>query len=183
VNRLDHGNAKRAARVGLCVAALTGLLACDGSQPKDVRPNDSASAVAITNEARAFMDAYARDLLAGDRAAVGTRYDRSGAYFLGNGRKEFSPYDSVVAQYKDARWTPPSAFEWRDLSFEPVGPDAVFVAGLAAWTSASGSTPIILSYTAVLKRQDGALRIRLEDESIDPRTMPPARPAADSARR
>ena len=183
MNRLEHGNAKRVARLGLCAAALTGLLACDGSQGKDVRQNDSVSAVAITDEAGAFMDTYARDLLAGDRAAIGARYDRNGAYLLGNGRKQFSPYDSVVARYRDARWTPPDAFEWRDLSFEPVGSDAVLVAGLAAWTSASGSTPIILSYTAVLKRQDGSLRIRLEDESIDPRTIPPVRPPADSARR
>jgi hypothetical protein len=183
VNRLDRGNVKRAALVGLCLAALAGLPACDGSRAKDVRPNDSVSAAAITDEARAFMDAYARDLLAGDRAAIGARYDRSGAYLLGNGSKQFSPYDSVVARYKDARWTPPNAFEWRDLSFEPIGSDAVFVAGLAAWTNASGSEPIILSYTAVLKRQDGSLRIRLEDESIDPRTIPPTRPPTDSARR
>ena len=175
---------KPAFSVGLCVAALAWIVACDGSQAGNVRQGDSPTpGAAIADEARAFMDTYARDLLAGDRAAIVARYDRTGAYRLGNGSKEFMPYDSVVAQYRDARWTPPAAFEWRDLSFEPVGSDAVLVAGLGAWTSASGGAPIILSYTALLKRQDGSLRIRLEDESIDPRTAPPVRPPADSGRR
>jgi hypothetical protein len=175
---------KPAFSVGLCVAAMAWIVACDGSQADDVRRVDSPKpGTAIADEARVFMDTYARDLLAGDRAAIGARYDRTGAYRLGNGSKEFMPYDSVVAQYRGARWTPPAAFEWRDLSFEPVGSDAVLVAGLAAWTSRSESTPIILSYTALLERQDGSLRIRLEDESIDPRTTPPVRPPADSGRR
>jgi hypothetical protein len=170
----------RAAAVVIAVASLT---ACGGSQGAPVRQTDSAAAAGITAEARTFMDAYARDLLAGDRAAIGARYDPAGAYLLGNGQKDFSPYDSIVARYSDSRWSPPHAFEWRDLSFEPVGSDAVFIAGLAAWTSAPGSAPIILSYTAVLERRDGSLRIRLEDESVDPRSMPAAPPPADSAKR
>ena len=167
----------------LAAAAMVMLSACGGPSDSAVRQPDSASARAITDEARAFMDGYARDLLAGDRAAIGARYARTGAYLLGNGRKELLPYDSVAAQYRDARWTPPKAFEWRDLSFEPVGPDAVVVAGLLAWTNASGGAPLTLSYTALLRRQDGVLRIRLEDESIDPRSLPSAGVPADSSRR
>jgi hypothetical protein len=128
------------------------------------------------------MDTYARDLLAGNRAAIAARYDRTGAYFLGNGRKEFSPYDSVVAQYRGAGWSPPVSFAWHDLSFEPAGPDAVVVAGQFDWTAAAGAQPVTLSYTALLHRQEGVLRIRLEDESIDPAKLP-ARPAPDSARK
>ena len=71
------------------------------------------------------MTTYARDLLAGDRAAIAARYDRTGAYFLGNGRKQFSPYDSIVAQYSAPSWAPPATFEWRELTLEPAGPDAV----------------------------------------------------------
>ena len=165
---------------GTCAAALG--VAC--SQPADraaARAGASAGA-GVVEEARAFMDAYARDLLAGDRAAVGARYDRTGAYFLGNGRKEFMPYDSIVAQYAAASWTPPASFAWRDLSFEPAGPDAVVVAGQFAWGAAAGSPPLTMSYTALLHRQDGALRIRVENESFDPTTLPP-RPTSDSARK
>jgi hypothetical protein len=143
----------------------------------------SATSADVVAEARAFMDAYARDLLAGDRAAVAARYDRTGVHMLGNGRKEFAPYDSVVARYQGSGWSPPRSFEWRDLSFEPVGPDAVVVAGRFLWGSAAGGAPVGLSYTSLLRRQDGVLRIRLEDESVDPSSVPAARPPADSARR
>ena len=103
--------------VSIRVVAIALVVACGGGAGDSVRQNDSATGPRITDEARAFMDAYARDLLAGDRAAIGARYDRSGAYLLGNGRKELAPYDSVVAQYRGDRWTPPAGFEWRDLSF------------------------------------------------------------------
>jgi hypothetical protein len=128
------------------------------------------------------MDAYARDLLAGDRRAIAARYDRTGSYSLGNGRKEFTAYDSVVARYGGARWSPPASFEWRDLSFEALGPDAVVVAGRFVWGPAAGAPPMTFSYTSLLRRQDGEFRIRLEDESIDPASLPP-RPASDSARK
>ena len=168
----------------LLACACIGALGVACSQPADraaARAGASAGA-GVVEEARAFMDAYARDLLAGDRAAVGARYDRTGAYFLGNGRKEFMPYDSIVAQYAAASWTPPASFAWRDLSFEPAGPDAVVVAGQFVWGAAAGSPSLTMSYTALLHRQDGALRIRVENESFDPTTLPP-RPASDSARK
>jgi hypothetical protein len=129
------------------------------------------SGAGVVEEARAFMDAYARDLLAGNRAAIAARYDRRGAYMMGNGQKEFLPYDAIVARYQGPSWNPPASFEWRDLSFEPAGPDAVIVAGRFAW-GRQGRAPMTLSYTGFLHRQDGVLRIRLEDESFDPRTMP-----------
>ena len=127
----------------------------------------------IVTEARAFMAAYAQALLAADRAGIAARYDRNGAYALGNGRKSFGPYARIVEQYASARWQPPHRFEWRDLSFEPIGNDAVVIAGQFAWTRSEGTEPSIYSYTALLRRQDGVLRIRLEDES----TRPP-RPAS-----
>ena len=181
MNRTDSGSS------WLRQGVLTGALlvcagACGGSAANGVRQDESAAAATVTDQARTFMDGYARDLLAGNREAIGSRYDRTGAYLLGNGRKEFLSYDSVVAQYRGAGWTPPKAFEWRDLSFEAVGSDAVVVAGLFSWTGESGGSPQTLSYTALLRRQDGTLRIRVEDESIDPRAIP-TRPPSDSARR
>lgn len=160
-------------------AAVLGA-ACN-ARSDDVAARTGAHADAI-EEARSFMDSYARELLAGDRAAIVARYDRTGAYILGNGRKEFVPYDSIVAQYSGANWSPPASFEWRDLSFEAAGPDAVVVVGLFTWGRGGGAPPMTLSYTSLLRRQDGVLRIRVEDESLDPASLPP-RPPADTARR
>ena len=126
----------------------------------------------VVAEARAFMASYAEALVVGDRAGIAARYDRNGAFALGNGRKSFGPYARIVEQYASARWQPPHRFEWRDLSFEPIGNDAIVIAGQFAWTPAEGAEPALYSYTALLRRQDGVLRIRLEDES-----SPPSRPA------
>ena len=122
----------------------------------------------VVAEARAFMASYADALRAGDRAGIAARYDRNGAYALGNGRKSFGAYERIVAQYASAQWQPPHRFEWRDLSFEPIGSDAVVIAGQFAWTPSEAAEPAVYSYTALLRRQDGVLRIRLEDESSRP---------------
>ena len=119
----------------------------------------------VVAEARAFMASYAADLQQGNRAGIAGRYDRSGAFFLGNGGKTFETHARITAQYAGAQWQPPHRFEWRDLSYELVGPDAVVIAGQFAWTPREGAEPRVYSYTALLHRQDGALRIRLEDES------------------
>ena len=168
------------ARLLFACASAAALAACAGQPaPGATRAADAPSA-GVVAEARAFMDAYARDLLAGDRAAIAARYDRSGAYILGNGRKDFLPYDSIVARYGGAGWSPPASFEWRDLSFEPVGVDAVVVAGRFLWGPRAPAAPLTVSYSALLHRQNGALRIRLEAESIDPASLAAARPVPDS---
>lgn len=160
-------------------AALVGLLALAGAafahstnsageHPGVLRHDE------VIEEARAFMESYARDLLTGDRAAIAARYDRTGAYRMGNGQKEFDPYEAIVAIYQGPAWSPPAAFEWRDLSFEVLGPDAVVVAGRFHWSLPGVATPILMSYTGLFRRQDGVLRIRLEDESADPSTLPMA---------
>jgi hypothetical protein len=119
----------------------------------------------VVAEARAFMADYAQALRQGDRAGIAARYDRTGAFHLGNGSKGFETYAAIQALYAGAEWQPPHRFEWRDLSYEPIGPDAVVIAGQFAWMPRDGAEPLIYSYTALLRRQDGVLRIRLEDES------------------
>ena len=168
--------------LALLLCAHAGVLSAACNARSDGAATRTGAHADAVEEARTFMDAYARELVAGDRAAIAGRYDRTGAYFLGNGRKEFVPYDSVVAKYSAANWSPPVSFEWRDLSFEPAGPDAVVVVSLFAWGRGGSSAPMTLSYTSLLRRQDGALRIRVEDESLDPASLPP-QPPADSARR
>jgi hypothetical protein len=152
--------------------ALAGLLlagAAGCAPPPCCAP---AAGEALVQDAREFMAGYARDLLAGDRNAIVGRYDPRGAYFVGQGRKELVPMDSIRASYLGG-WQPPASFEWQDLSYEVAGPDAVVVTGKFAWGGGSGRTATF-SYTGLLLRRDGRLRIRLEDESGAPPRPAPA---------
>jgi hypothetical protein len=144
------------------VAALLAL--CAVAAPLAAQPVEPP----IVAEARAFMVSYAEALLHGDRAGIAARYDRNGAFHLGNGGKSFDSYAAIQAIYAGAGWQPPHGFEWRDLSYEPAGPDAVVIAGQFLWTPREGAQPRTSSYTALLHRQDGVLRIRVEDESNAP---------------
>ena len=127
-----------------------------------------ADSAAMQIEAEAFMASYADELRAGNRAAIAARYDRRGAWRLGHGEKSFEQWPAIRDFYAGPQWRPPASFEWRELSFEPAGPDAVVVAGLFRWGSGGGGEPRTYSYTALLVRRDGELRIRLEDESGRP---------------
>ena len=117
----------------------------------------------IETEARDFMDDYADDLRSGRRQSIADRYDKRGAYRVGEGQKVLETLESIRASYMRG-WAPPATFAWRDLSFEPLGADAVVVTGLFDWGTATGKN-LAFSYTGLLVRQDGELRIRLEDES------------------
>ena len=146
------------------IAVLLGSAGCSVT----IRTQD-ADGASLVARAERFMEGYAEDLRTGNREAIIARYDTRGGYLVGNGRKEFVPFDSTRAYYLTA-WSPPASFEWHDLSYEPVGDDAVVVTGRFTWGRPSG--PLQLSYTGLLLRHGDDLRIRLEDESLDPRTLP-----------
>ena len=158
----------------VALAALLAACATQSAPPEERERRGDVAAGAPVEEARRFMESYARDLAAGDRPALVARYDPRGAYVLGNGRKQLMTAEQIRAIYGGAEWRPPAAFEWRDLSFEPAGPDAVVVAGLFAWTGCAGQAPAVFSYSSLLVRGDGGLRIRMEDESSSPGAPPPA---------
>ena len=122
----------------------------------------------VEAECQAFMAGYARDLIAGDRGAIAGRYDRRGYYRIGNGRKVFEPWQMIEAFYRGPDWQPPTSFQWNDISCEALSRDAVIVAATFDWGEAS-APPVRVSYTGLLVRQGGDLRIRLEDESAAPR--------------
>lgn len=124
----------------------------------------------LVAEAQAFMAAYARDLRAGDRAAISQRYDPRGALIQGNGTSRMETAASTRAFYLSDQWHPLASFEWRDLHYEPLGPDAITVAGIFLYDD-SANRPRIVSYTALLVRREGRLRIRIEHESAAP--LPP----------
>jgi hypothetical protein len=151
------------------VAAVTVAASGATSQlvetPSPQGPN-IAHQQALVREAEAFMAEYARLLLAGDRAGIAALYDPDSAVLVWAGDRSISSLTEIVARYRD-RWRPPQSFEWVDLHYEPVGPDAVVVLGRFAW-SAGGRAPDILSYHALLRRHRGRLVIRIEDEALIP---------------
>lgn len=147
--------------------ALALAIALAVSVPGMAQAQDAARAVAepaIAAEARAFMADYARDLLAGDRAAIAARYDPQGAWMVRAGQARFVAHARISQLYAGEDWQAPAAFEWRDLVFIPLGDDAVTVIGRFAWTSADQETGIV-AYNAQFVRHEGGLRIRVEDET------------------
>jgi hypothetical protein len=60
---------------------------------------------------------------------------------------------------------------WKDVDYEALGADAVVIVGTGLWEYAKGKPPIAISYTSLLRRQNGQLRIRVEHESTG---TPPA---------
>lgn len=120
----------------------------------------------IIAEARAFMAKYAEDLWQGNRDAVAARYDPTGAWHVGPGIAELESWDKIDQRYR-RRWAPPASFEWRGLAYEALGPDSVLVVGGFRWwpQKKAEQPPLEYSYTGLLVRRDGQLKIRLENEA------------------
>ncbi len=144
------------------IAALLALLAL--APPLAAQPGEFPE-TQLFREAQNFMADYANALRRGDRAGIAARYDPEGAWVVGDGASRFETHARLTAVYAGAAWQPPHRFEWRDLSYLMLGPDTVLVVGLFLWTPAPDATSLTYSYTALLERQDGVLRIRLEHES------------------
>jgi hypothetical protein len=125
--------------------------------------------VPIDIDAREFMAGYADDLRHGRRLSIVDRYDRRGAWRVGEGEKNFESWELIRAAYM-TQWTPPVRFSWRELSYEIVSDDAVIVVGLFDWGLADGRK-LTFAYTGLLVRIDGELKIRLEDESMNPKML------------
>ncbi|HEX6376565.1 MAG TPA: hypothetical protein VFZ91_12695 [Allosphingosinicella sp.] len=150
-------------RTLLPLLALALVPAALAAQP----PATAAAEAPIVAEARAFMEGYGEELRLGDRSALADRYDRNGAWRVGPARTEFQSWADIEANYR-RRWAAPASFEWRGLAYEPAGPDAVVVVGRFLWwppKAAERGKPLDYSYTALLLRRDGRLRIRVEDEA------------------
>lgn len=114
-------------------------------------------------EGASFMQSYAAALKAGDRAGIAARYSDAGAFFNGFAPKTLDSRAAIEKFYVSGTWQKPDAFEWSDLSFEAVGADACLVTGAFRWTAAG--QPADFAYTALLRRESGSWRIRLEHEN------------------
>lgn len=139
--------------VVLCAPLLASWAAAPSSSP------------AVEEEARGFMAGYESEMRERNGEALAARYHRQGAYWLLHGRKRFLEHDSIVGYFRET-WSAPAEFRWDDLSFEVLGRDAVVVVGTMRFDDAD-SRSAIGSYTALLVREDGVLRIRVEDEAFD----------------
>ncbi len=155
----------RIARLALlCVLSAVASMSARGVEAQSALA-DSVAADELVAAAEAFMAAYADDLRSGDRSALGHRYDPDGTRELRPGRARSSSREDIAGRYAGA-WQPPSRFEWRDLTYEVVGPDRVLVSGLFEWTVAAGSAPEVESYAALLRRlPSGEMVISLEAEA------------------
>jgi len=154
--------------MGKWLLALALLFTASLAQAKPARPAEPR----IVGEAKAFMAAYAADLLAGDRGAIAGRYSRRGAYALGWNLKRFEDQATIAASYAGPNWQKPHSFSWVDLSYEPLSADSVVVVGGFLWGIDDKSAPLTMTYTALLRREGGGLRIRVEHENLV--TRPPA---------
>lgn len=152
----------------LSVAALATVPGCaTGREIPSWRGPSLAHQRQLVSEAEAFMADYARRLLVGDRAAIAALYDPDGTVLVRNGHRTNAEHADIVQRYASESWQPPAAFRWPDLHFEAVGPDAIAVLGSFVWGAADG-TELVGAYHALLRREDGRLRIRIEDETIAP---------------
>ena len=140
--------------------SLIGLVALVGCTSRAA----STSADALVSAARSFMTGYGRDLSHGNREALVRRYDRRGAFFVGEGTKEYWPNDSISSWYRH-HWLAPAFVEFRNLSYEPLGDSAVAVIGQFRWTAKQTTDTAMFAYTAILLKQNEHLVIRVEDES------------------
>jgi hypothetical protein len=163
----------RSASAWICWLAMASLMLVAGqgratpspdgavTRAEDAAAPDDAKLIA---QAERFMDGYAAALLRGDPAEIAAHYDRDGVYEVRPAQSRFTPHDALSARYRD-RWSKPALFEWRDLSYEVLAPDKVLVVGLFAWAGSRSEKPQVQSYVAVLRLQNGQLRVRLEAEA------------------
>ncbi len=136
-------------------AAATGASAQTG--PAAERPDH-------VEAARAFMDAYERNLRNVDRAAVIAGYDPAGVWLFSGGRGEWLSTAQLTELYGSEQWRPPADFAWKDLAFIPAGDDVVTVTGRFDWPRPDGGVQRV-AYHGLLVRIDGQWRIRVEDET------------------
>ena len=120
-------------------------------------------------EARRFMEDHARALRAGDRAALAAHYSRYGALRFAADSAFYTRQDweRIRDAFAAPSWRPPARFDWFTMEFIPIGPDAVAVAATVD-RSGEADRPVTHLYSALLVREQGEFRIRMEHEAPAP---------------
>ena len=129
-----------------------------------------AASTTVEAEARAFMQGYGDDLRLHRREALVDRYSRRGAFFPSGSSGRPLSFEAIGVLYRSpSQWKGPGAFEWRDLSYEVLGSDAAVVVGAFLWRETSKPEATEFSYSNLLVRESGRLRIRMEHEAAKAR--------------
>ncbi len=115
---------------------------------------------------QAVLDSIARDLISNNRSALVARYDKRGAFLLGNWGVELVPFDSLSTQIYGSDWKPPAQFGWHNVHIDAVGPRTSIVYAQFVWRTAAGDS-VLTSYTGVFVKDGRNWRIRSEHESPD----------------
>lgn len=137
------------------------------AEPEPRRSVDGMSEAAersmIAGQARRFMQDYARDLRAGDRAALADRFDRGGAWRLTPDSRYWVRQDwqQIRDTFAAPDWRPPAHFDWFTLDLQVVDRDAVAVAAVVD-RGGSGDRAAFHLYSALLVRGRDGFRIRME---------------------
>jgi hypothetical protein len=153
------------------------LVAGSGQAPEPVpaagqRRTDGMSEAAersrVVAEARQLMQGYADDLRAGDRAALAARYARQGAWRLTPDSRfvRRQQWEEIRDAFAAPDWSRPAHFDWFTLNFHFI--DSNNVAVVASVDRSGGSPAFTHLYSALLVREEGVLRIRLEHEAPAP---------------
>ena len=142
---------------------LIALVAC--VSPDGALSQSRSERVSVEAEARAFMKEYGEDLRHHRREALASRYSRRGVFFPSESSAPVSFEDNAALYRNSSQWKGPDTFEWRSLSYEVLGPDTVVVVGSFFWRQAPKLEATEFSYSNLLMRESGLLRIRVEHEA------------------
>ena len=122
----------------------------------------------LTRQVAGFVARYATSMRTGDRAALVASYATTGVNVLGDGRSATLSSSDIRARFDSLHWMPPVAYEWKDLSWESVGPDAVVLSGGYLLRAKADDRPRAFSYSALLRRRAGIVQIVMEHVSSAP---------------
>ena len=147
------------------IAAVLAIATACQSAGAGISEAESAEAI---DAARGLMDRMATAIRSRDAELMISVYPDSGtAVFIANTSVYSSP-DAIAQNYRG--WNEsPVAFEWADVQYEVLGPDAVV--GIARFTFApvgAGAAPDTLHgvWTGVFRRWGGRWALMLEHEGF-----------------
>ena len=131
--------------------------------------SEAAERSRVIGEARQMMETYARDLRAGDRTALAAHFSRYGAWRFTADSAFYTRQDweGIRDAFAAPSWRPPARFDWFTMGFDYRGPDVVAVAATID-RGTEPDRPVTHLYTALLVRENGAFRIRMEHEAPAP---------------
>ncbi|HET7537796.1 MAG TPA: hypothetical protein VFJ90_15160 [Candidatus Didemnitutus sp.] len=144
-----------------CTSLQTTSSAPAASQPAPAHPAETAGQ--IPPDAKAFMDAYAKDLKAGNRDSIIARYHSQGVFILAVGVDDLMRPRQIADFYR-TQWQPPHAIAWRNLRYRSLSPETILIEGGFDWQQTADKPAQYFSYGAILIKEPTGFHIRSEIE-------------------